>query len=92
MGPLKVAAAKEERVFAAIQSRAGGPADPIADLVADDSAEHHWDKQPSQGDDAAGRKNTCRYQEGIPRKEKPDEETGLNKNDSANERGAASAD
>src|SRR6266404_8632012 len=30
VSPLKMVAAKQERVFAAIQSRAGGPADPVA--------------------------------------------------------------
>jgi hypothetical protein len=92
MGALEMASPEEERIFAAIQGRARGPADPVANLVSDDSAEHHGDKQPSQGDDATGRKNACGNQKGISGKEKADEETGLNKNDGANERGATSAD
>src|SRR5216684_228199 len=91
MGALEMAFPKEERIFAAIQCRTGGPADPVADLVADDGAEHHGDKQPSQGDDAAGGKNARGDQQGISGKKKADEETGLNENDGANERGTPCA-
>src|SRR6266481_8763081 len=92
MGALEVASPEEERIFTVIQSRACGPADPVANLVAEDSAEHHWDKQPSQGDDAASGKNASRDQEGISGEKKADEETGFNKNDGTDERGAARAD
>src|SRR6266404_170632 len=91
MGALEMAFPEEERIFTAIQSRACGPADPVANLVADDSAEHHGDKQPSQWDNAASGKNACGDQEGISGKEKADEETGLDKNDGANQRGATGA-
>src|SRR5258708_11525106 len=88
MGALEMASPEEERIFAAIQCRACGPADPVADLVSHDRAEHHGDKQPSKGDDAARGKNACGDQEGISGKEKANEETSLNKNDCANERSA----
>src|SRR5437879_2776509 len=80
MSALELASPEEERIFAAIQRRARRAADPIADLIAYDGAQHHGDKQPSQWDDAARRKNARSDQEGISGKEKADEETGLNKN------------
>ena len=75
MSALEMASPKKQRIFAAIQSGACRAADPIANLITYDSAEHHRDKQPSQGDDAAGRKNARGDQEGISGKEKADEET-----------------
>src|SRR6266566_3579007 len=92
MSALEMASPKKQRIFAAIQSGACRAADPIANLITYDSAEHHRDKQPSQGDDAAGRKNARGDQEGISGKEKADKETGLDKDDGANERGAPRAD
>src|SRR5229473_2728793 len=52
MGALKVASPKEKRVFAAVQGCACRAANPVANLVAHDGAEHDRQEQPLQGDDA----------------------------------------
>jgi len=57
VGPLEMAAAKKERVFAAVKGSAGGTADPVAHLVTGDGAKHNWEQQPLEGNNSRVGKN-----------------------------------
>jgi len=92
MSPLKVAAAEEERVLAAIKSGARRAADPIANLVADNRAKHDREQQPLKGNDAGSGKDSGGDEQGITGKEKADEKASFNEDDRADQRSAAGAD
>jgi hypothetical protein len=92
MSALEMATAEEEGLFAGVKFRAGGSADPVADLVANNGAEHDGQEQPFQWDDTGGGENSSGDEQGIAGKKKADEESGFNENDTANEGSAALAD
>src|SRR5690242_13223001 len=77
MRALQMAAPKEKGVFAAVKRRACRPPDPVADLIARNRAQHHWEKQPFERDYAGGRKNARSYQQGITGQEETDKEPGF---------------
>jgi len=88
----EMATAEEKGILAAIYGGAGGATDPVADLVAENRAEHHGKKNPAQRDDAGGGEDTRGDEQGVTGKKKADEETCFNEDDNANEKGAAPAD
>jgi hypothetical protein len=91
MSALEMAAAEEERIFAFVESRAGGAADPVADLIADDGTKHDGKQQPFQRNNVCGGENAGGDEQGIAGKEKADEETGFDEDNGADQRGAASS-
>src|SRR5437588_807147 len=92
MRPLQMAAPKEKRIFAPVECRSRRAPDPVANLVAYDSAGHHRQKQELQRNYAAGGKNARSDEQGISGEEKADKKARFDKNDCADERGAARAD
>jgi hypothetical protein len=84
MSALEMAAAEEEGVFASVEFRTSGTADPIPDLVSNNGAEHDGQEQPFQGDDAGGRENSSGDEQGIAGEKKANEKPGFNENYSAN--------
>jgi hypothetical protein len=92
MGPLEMAAAKKERILTAIKRRASGTANPVADLVTGDGAKHDWKQKPFEGDNTCVGKNASGDQKRIPGKKKTNEKAGFDKDDGADQRGAAGAD
>jgi hypothetical protein len=92
VGSLEVAAAKEERVFAAIQSRTGRASYPVAQLVADNGAEDSRNKEPTEGQDILAGEDAGGDQKGIAGKKEAYEKPRFQKNDDANESGATPAD
>src|ERR1700730_17173304 len=84
VGPLQMAAAKEERLLAGVQSGTGGAADPVADLISQNRAKHYRKQQPLQGDYPGGGKNPGSHQQRITGQEKADKKTGFDKYDQAN--------
>ena len=81
VGPLQMAAAEKERFLAGVQGGARGTANPVADLIADDGAEHYREEQPLQGNQACGGKYACSDQQGVTGQEKTDEEAGFDEDD-----------
>ena len=92
MGALEMAATEKERILAAVDGSPRGTANPVADLVAGDSAEHDGEEKPLEGDDASVGKDASGDQKRITWKKKPDKEAGFNKDDDANERSSAGTD
>lgn len=92
MSALKVAAAEEKRVLAAVECSARGAADPVADLIAHNGAEHDGEEQPFERDHAGGGKNAGGDEQGVTGQEEADKETGFDEDNRADERGAAGAD
>src|SRR6266404_9506767 len=92
MSPLKMAAAEEERVLAAVESHARRAADPIANLIADDGAKHNRQQEPLEGNHTRGGKNPGGDEQGITGKKEADEKTSFNEDDRADQRSAAGAD
>src|SRR5882724_624868 len=88
---LQMTTAEEERVLAFVQRRSCGTANPVADLVANDGAEHYGQEQPAEGKKAASSKNSRRDEQGVARKKEADKKTGFDKHDAADERRAAGA-
>jgi hypothetical protein len=84
-----MAPAEEQGVFAFVERGAGGAADPVADLVADDGAEHDREQKPFQGDDVGGGEDAGGDEQGIAGQEKSDEESGFDEDDGADQRSAA---
>src|SRR5260370_38097707 len=60
-----------------------------SELVAGDRAQGHQGQKRSDGKVAGAGKNACGYKEGITGKEEADEKTCFNKNNEANQKGAA---
>jgi len=93
VGALKMAAAKEKGVFAAIEGGSRGPSDPVADLIADDGAKHDREKEPFEGNSVRqGGENAGSDEQGITREKEAHKKAGFDKNDDADKRGAAGAD
>src|SRR5882672_6035671 len=93
MGPLKMAAAEEERVLAAIESHAGRAADPVWNLIADNRAKHDGEQEPFEGNAVRqGGENAGGNEQGITGKKKAHKKTGLDEDDGADERSTAGAD
>lgn len=92
MGALEMAAAEKQGIFAAIKGRASGAANPIADLITYDSAEHHRKQKPLERNDPCVGENARGDQKRITGKKKADKETGFDKDDGADERSASRAD
>ena len=92
MSALKMAAAKEERILAAVEGRSSRAADPVTNLIAHDGAEHDRQKKPFDGDYAGSGKNTRGDKQRIAGKEEADKKAGFHKNNRADEGGPASAD
>jgi len=88
---LEMALAEEERVFAIVQRGACGATDPIANLVADDGAEHNRQQKPLQGNDTRGGKDAGGHEQGIAGEEEADKEAGFDQNDQADEQSSAGA-
>src|SRR4029077_13540746 len=65
---LEVAAAEEERIFAAIQRWASGATNTVADLIADDGAQHDRQEQPAERNHPRCGENTRSDQERVARK------------------------
>ncbi len=87
-----MAAPEEERVFAAVESCTCRAANPVADLIAHDGAKHHRQKEPSERNEASGRKNARGDKQRISWKKEADKEAGFDKNNGADERGPAGVD
>src|SRR5260370_19657111 len=92
VGALKMAAPEEERVFAAVESCTCRAANPVAALIAHDGAKHHRPKEPSERNEASGRKNARGDKPRNSWKKEADKEAGFDKNNGADERGPARAD
>jgi hypothetical protein len=92
MGPSKLAAPEEERLFAAVKSCTRGAANPVTNLIAQDGAKHNGQEKPLQGDDAGSGENSGGHQQGITRKKKSNKKTGFDEDDEADEGRAAGAD
>lgn len=92
VGALEVAAPEEERIVAAIERRPRRTSDPIADLVADDSAEHHRQEQQPQRDYASGGEDARGDEQGISWKKEADKESCFHKNNRADKGEPAGAD
>ena len=93
---LQMAAAEEEGVFAFVESGAGRSSDPVAELIADDSAANYG-KQPAEyerrdGNSSGCREDACGDQQGIAGEKEADEKAGLDEDDATNESGSAGAD
>lgn len=87
-----MAAAKEEGILAPVKSGTGGAANPVADLVTRDGAEHDGKQEPLERNDAGERKDTGGDEKRIAGEKKPNKESGFNEDDGANERSASGAD
>jgi len=92
MGALEMAATEEERILAAVNGSPRGTANPVADLVAGDSAKHDGEEKPLEGDNASIGEDARSDQKRITWKKKADKEPGFNKDDDANEGSAAGTD
>ena len=91
VGALEMAAAEKEGILAAVKCGAGGTANPVADLVAGDGAEHDRQQKPLEGNDARVGEDSGGDQKGVAWKEKADKKAGFDEDDGANERSAAGA-
>jgi len=80
-----MAAAEEKRILAAIKCRTCRASNPIAQLVANNSAENPRKKQPPQGDYILAGEDAGCDEKGITRQKKPDEQARLHENDGAYE-------
>jgi len=87
-----MALTEEERILAFVQRGSSGATNPVANLVADDGAEHHRQENPSQRDDAGGGKDAGRNEQGIAGEKKTNKEAGFDKNNQADEQGSAGSD
>src|SRR6267143_6335363 len=88
MSPLKMAAAEEERVLAAIESGARRAADPIANLIANNRAKHNRQQEPLEGNHAGRGENAGGDEQGITGQEKADEKASFDEDDRADQRSA----
>lgn len=92
MRALQVAPAEKEGILAAVEGGSRGTANPIADLIARNSAEHNWQQKPLEGDYACVGEDASGDQKRVTREKKSDKEAGLYKDDKANEGSASGAD
>jgi len=91
VGALEMALAEEERVLALVQRGARGAANPVANLVADNGAEHNRQENPFQRNDTRGGKDAGRDEQGIAGKEKANKEPGFDEDNKANEKRSTGA-
>jgi len=91
MGALKMTAAEEKRVFAAVKSSSSRAADPITDLIPDNGAKHDRKEEPFEWNDPGSGENASGDKQGITGKKKSHKETCFYEYDDADERGAARA-
>jgi hypothetical protein len=92
VGALEMATAEEQGILAAIKGGASGAANPIANLIPCDGAEHDRKEKPLQRNNAGGGKDACGDEKGITRKKKANEEAGFYEDDCADKGSAARAD
>jgi len=92
VGALQVAAAEKKRVFAAIERRACGAANIVAELVAQNGAKDTRAKEPAERKVISGSEDSCGYQERVTGEEKANEQASFHKDDGANERRTARMD
>ena len=91
VGALEMALAEEERVLALVQRGARGAANPVANLVADNGAEHNRQENPFQRNDTRGGKDAGRDEQGIAGKEKANKEASFDEDNQANEKRSTGA-
>ena len=84
MRALEVAAPEKDRILTAVQGRSGGPANPIANLIARNSAEHDRKQKPLKRDNACGREDAGSDQQRITWKKKANKKAGFDEDDGAN--------
>ena len=89
---LKVAPAEKEGVFATIKRGASGAANPIANLIARDGAEHDWKQKPLKWNNTCGGEDASSDQQGVTGKKKTYKKARFDEHDGANQRSAAGAD
>src|SRR6266567_3963370 len=92
MGALKMTAAEEKRVFAAVESSSSRAADPVTNLIPDNGAKHNGKEEPFEWNDPGSGENASGNKQGITGKKKSHKETGFYEYDGADERGPARAD
>lgn len=93
VGALEMAASKEQGVLTAVESCSRRPADPVADLIADNGAKHDREKEPFEGNPVRqGGKNAGGDEQGITGEKEAHKKAGFDENNDADERGAAGAD
>jgi hypothetical protein len=92
VGALEMAAAEKQGIFAAVEGSACGTANPIADLITCDSAEHDRQEKPLERNDSRVGEDACGDEKRVTGKKKADKETGFDKDDGADERSASRAD
>jgi hypothetical protein len=85
---LEMAAPEKEGIFAAVKGRAGGTANPVADLITRNGAYHYREQKPFERNVAMGGKDTCGDEKRVARKKKANKKACFNENDGADERSA----
>lgn len=89
VGALEMAAAEEKGIFAAVEGCSSGTSNPVANLIAGDSAKHDWPEKPLEGDDARVGKDPGGDEKRVTGKKKSHKEAGFDEDDGANERSAS---
>jgi len=86
-----MAAAEKKGFFAAVEGRAGGTADPVADLVTGNGAKHDWKQKPLKGNNARVGEDAGGDKKRVAGKKKANKEACFYEHDGANEGRAAGA-
>jgi hypothetical protein len=92
MRALEMAASEKEGIFAAVKSGTSGAANPVANLVPRNGAEHDREQEPFERNDSRVGENARSDEQGITRKKKAHEKACFYEKDGANERSAPRAD